>query len=132
MHLKASLSGFCFSLGIMAILQAFINPGDEVLLIEPYFDIYKYNIEMTDGKLVSIPLRLTPESTNPSFNISANEWKLDVAELETKITPKTKILLFNTPHNPTGKVFSQEELVEITKVVIKYNLLVVSDEVVCL
>ena len=62
-------------------------------------------------------------------NISANDWTLDIEELKSKITEKTKFILLNTPHNPTGKVFSREELEKIAQVAIQHDLYVLSDEV---
>lgn len=61
---------------------------------------------------------------------SAGNWKLDIAQLCSAITLRTKALILNTPHNPTGKVFSWQELQDIAAVAIKHNLLVISDQVV--
>lgn len=113
--------------GILAALMAHINPGDEVLLIEPYFDIYKTQIEVIGAKVISVPLHAPPGFER--HDISANDFTLDWGQLEGAITPKTKALILNTPHNPTGKVFSQEELEKIAKISIKHNLLVIADEV---
>lgn len=110
-----------------AIMQAYIEEGDEVILIEPYFDIFKPSIEVCGGKTVTVPLRLKSKFNS---NISSNEWQLDFNELRSKIGPKTKALVLNTPHNPTGKVFNLQELEEISKIAREKNLLVVSDEVV--
>lgn len=108
-------------------MQAFINPGDEVILVEPYFDIYRPSIEVCGGRVVTVPLRL-----NKPFEgtISANDWKLNMEELASKVTPRTKVILLNNPHNPTGKLFSRKELEEVGKVAKEHNLLVFSDEVV--
>lgn len=65
-----------------------------------------------------------------SKDMSASEWKIDIKELEAKITPRSKIIVLNTPHNPIGKVFSHEELTEIGALAAKHNLLIISDEVV--
>lgn len=108
-------------------MQAFIEPGDEVLSIEPYFDIYKPAVEVCGGKMVSVPLRLQRAFAG---QISANDWLLDINELKSKITPRTKAILLNNPHNPTGKLFSMEELNEIASVAKSNNLLLFSDEVV--
>lgn len=113
--------------GIALAMQAFVNPGDEVILIEPFFDIYKPSIQVCGGKVVSVPLRLSRPFDQ---DISANDWRLDLAELEKAITPKTKAILINNPHNPTGKLFDQSELDGIASLVIKRNLLCLSDDVV--
>ncbi len=108
----------------MNVLQTFLNPGDEVLLIEPYFDIYKMHLDICRLKPVVVSLR-------PPANdfLSANAWKLDMDEFERKISSRTKLLLFNTPHNPTGKVFTKAELVQIAEICKRKNIVVLSDEV---
>ncbi|PWA02840.1 hypothetical protein BB558_001000 [Smittium angustum] len=117
--------------GIFCALLAFIDKDarNEAIIIEPAFDQYTPNIIMAGGKAVNVPLRVNPD-LKPEVNIiSSNEWKLDMAELEAAITPKTKIIILNTPQNPTGKIFSYEELISIADLAKKYNLLVISDEV---
>ena len=82
-------------------MQALINDGDEVVFLEPAFDIYPAQVQMAGGISKYVPLRLNADCT---------EWTLDMIELEAAITPRTKLLLLNTPHNPTGKVLSEAEL----------------------
>lgn len=113
--------------GISACMQAFIEPDDEVILIEPFFDIYRPSVELPGGKIVPIPLRLKSAWKGV---ISSDEWYIDMNELEGKITEKTKGILLNTPHNPTGKLFTRTELTEISRIAIKHNLMIFSDEVV--
>lgn len=113
--------------GIAACMQAFIEPSDEVILFEPYFDIYRPSVEIPGGKVVTVPFRLKSSWTGP---ISSNEWQLDLEELRGKITKNTKALLLNNPHNPTGKLFTKSELEGISKIAQDHNLLVFSDEVV--
>lgn len=108
-------------------MQAFIEKDDEVILIEPYFDIFKPSVEVCGGKTVSVTLKLERKFDS---KISANNWKLDISELRAKISPKTKAIIINTPHNPTGKVFDGAEQSAIAQVAIENNLLVISDEVV--
>ena len=121
-------------------LQALLDPGDEVLLLEPAFDIYSSQVTMAGGVSVYCPLRPIPadgETTggvtnddNDSTATASRAFQLDLDELESKITSRTKILLLNTPHNPTGKMFSKEELTGIANIVLKYpKLIVISDEV---
>src|SRR5947209_171780 len=71
---------------------------------------YKSNITMNGGVPVYVPLR--PQGDVINKVISSADWKLDFNELESKITKKSKILVFNTPHNPVGKVFSVDEMTE--------------------
>src|SRR5271156_1081476 len=83
---------------------------------------------MNGGKIVYVPIR--PPAAKNLTTHSAAEWKLDIEELKSKVTARTKIIVLNTPHNPLGKVFSKEELEAIGKVAIEEDLLIVSDEVV--
>lgn len=96
--------------------NAFINPGDEVILFEPYYDSYNSDVLLAGG----IPKYVT--LNQPNFNF-------DFDELEKAISFNTKIIVLNNPHNPTGKVFSLEELNFIASLVIKHDLMVISDEV---
>ena len=107
-------------------LQGFLAPGDEVLLLEPAFDIYFAQVQMAGGIPVFCPLRPTGDA---SAGASAH-FSLDMAELEASITPRTKVLLLNTPHNPTGKIFSREELTQIAAILERHpHVTVISDEV---
>lgn len=97
-------------------ITALVNPGDEVIILEPFYDSYLACIQMNGGTPVPVTLH------GPDFNFDLNE-------LKKAITPKTKVMMINTPHNPTGKVFSREELKEITTLVREHDLYLISDEV---
>lgn len=101
---------------IYLVITALINPGDEVIVLEPFYDSYVASIKMAGG----IPVSVTMHA--PEFNI-------DQKELEAAITPKTKLLILNNPHNPTGKVWTKEELIVVSNVTIKNDLYLLSDEV---
>ena len=106
-------------------LQGLVNPGDEVLLLEPAFDIYASQVKMAGGKCVYCPLR--PDFAKEG---ASQVFSLDLEELRSKITDKTKVIMLNTPHNPTGKMFSRQELQGIAEIVLDHpNLVVFSDEV---
>lgn len=98
-------------------LRATINPGDEVIILEPNYVCYEPDIIMAGGKPVKIKLK------------NENEFRLTPEELESVITNKTKILLMNYPNNPTGAIMTKEDLGKIAEVVIKHDLLVISDEI---
>lgn len=112
---------------IFCIFNAFIDKDDEVIVIEPYFDCYEPMTRLVGGRCKFVPLRLNKKPG--SALTSSADWTLDLAELESNITNKTKMLVLNTPHNPIGKVFSLEELRSLSEICIKHNLLVLSDEV---
>jgi kynurenine--oxoglutarate transaminase/cysteine-S-conjugate beta-lyase/glutamine--phenylpyruvate transaminase len=107
--------------GIFAIMQAFVNEGDEVVVLEPAFDIYPAQVQMAGGVTKYVPLM---------HDVATNKWTLEVEALERAITPKTKLLLLNSPHNPTGKVFSREELMQIRDILQRHpHVIAVCDEV---
>ncbi|MER5403700.1 pyridoxal phosphate-dependent aminotransferase [Streptomyces sp. NPDC002769] len=103
---------------IAASLLALVEPGDEVIALEPYYDSYAAGIAMAGG--TRIPVTLRPHG---------GRFRLDLDELRDAVTDNTRLLLLNTPHNPTGTVLSREELGEIAKLAVERDLLVVTDEV---
>ncbi len=105
--------------GLFAAVQALVNPGDDVLIIEPFYDAYPADVIMAGGTPRFVPLRPGEDG----------EWYLDLEEVRRAITPRTRMLILNTPHNPTGKVFSREELEGLAAIAQEYDLIVLSDEV---
>jgi N-succinyldiaminopimelate aminotransferase len=101
---------------VAAALLALVGPGDEVIAFEPYYDSYAANIAMAGATRVPVTL-------------AAPDFRPDLAELERKITSRTRLLLINTPHNPTGAVLTGDELREIAGIAIRHDLVVVTDEV---
>ncbi len=105
--------------GTYAIYTAFttiLQPGDEVILFEPAFDSYIPNIEVNGAKAVPIHL------VYPGYHI---DWEA----VKKAITPKTKAIIINTPHNPTGTVISEKDIEELRKIVAGTNIFIISDEV---
>jgi aspartate/methionine/tyrosine aminotransferase len=111
--------------GLTVCLNAFVNPGEEVICIEPFFDCYDKMVESVEAKPLFVPLR---EPKN-KHGATAQDWTLDEKELRSVITKKTRAMILNTPHNPTGKIFSRAELEMIARVAIEHDLIVISDEV---
>ncbi len=114
---------------LFATAMALIDPGDEVICFEPFYDAYVPDITMAGG----IPryVRLYPPRLDlPHQDLPAQStWWFDPAELTAAFTPRTRLIILNTPHNPTGKVYSQAELQQIAALCQQYNVIAVSDEV---
>ncbi|WP_262061306.1 pyridoxal phosphate-dependent aminotransferase [Streptomyces sp. STR69] len=103
---------------IAAALLALVEPGDEVIAFEPYYDSYAACIAMAGGTRVPVTLRPADGS-----------FRLDLDELRAAVTDRTRLLLINTPHNPTGTVLTREELTAIAELAVERDLLVITDEV---
>jgi aspartate/methionine/tyrosine aminotransferase len=101
---------------IYLVITALINPGDEVVVFEPFYDSYVASIKMAGG----IPIPVTMHA--PDFTI-------DKQELEKVVGPRTKLIILNNPHNPTGKVWTKVELLDVCEIAIKNDCYVMSDEV---
>ncbi|MCX5236078.1 pyridoxal phosphate-dependent aminotransferase [Streptomyces prunicolor] len=103
---------------IAAALLALVEPGDEVIALEPYYDSYAACIAMAGG--TRVPVTLRPHE---------GAFRLDLDELRAAVTDRTRLLLVNTPHNPTGTVLTREELAAIAELAVERDLLVITDEV---
>lgn len=101
---------------IFAAIQAFVGPGDEAITFEPCYDSYEPSVQMAGGTLRAVTLR--PPS-----------WSFDRAELVAAFGPKSRVLLLNTPHNPTGKVFTAAELQVIADLCHEHDVIAITDEV---
>jgi N-succinyldiaminopimelate aminotransferase len=101
---------------LAAAILAFVDPGDEVIALEPFYDSYAASIDLAGGKRVGVGL------FGPDF-------RLDLDELARAFGPRTKVLLINSPHNPTGVVLDRTELAAIAQLAIKHDVLVICDEV---
>ncbi|MGW6568250.1 pyridoxal phosphate-dependent aminotransferase [Streptomyces sp. NPDC054975] len=103
---------------IAAALLALVEPGDEVIALEPYYDSYAACIAMAGG--TRVPVTLRPHE---------GRFVLDLDELRAAVTDRTRLILLNTPHNPTGTVLTRAELTAIAELAVARDLLVVTDEV---
>ena len=101
---------------IITAILAVVHPGDEVIVLAPCYDSYVPNIELAGGVVVRVPL--TPGSFRPDF-----------AKIAAAITPKTRALLINTPHNPSATVWSQADMLALQDLLAPTNVLLISDEV---
>jgi N-succinyldiaminopimelate aminotransferase len=103
---------------IASTLLALVETGDEVILFEPYYDSYAACVALAGATRRTVTLRRDDQ-----------RWTFDPTELERAINRNTKVILLNTPHNPTGKVFDRAELTVIAGLAQKYGLIVITDEV---
>lgn len=106
---------------IAAALLALVGPGDEVIALEPYYDSYAACIAMAGG--TRVPVTLRPDTEGDAA------FRLDLDELRAAVTDRTRLLLINTPHNPTGTVLTRAELTAVAELAVERDLLVVTDEV---
>ncbi|AOS65874.1 aspartate/tyrosine/aromatic aminotransferase [Actinoalloteichus hymeniacidonis] len=105
---------------IAAALIALVEPGDEVVVIEPYYDSYAAAIAMAGGVRRAVPLR---------SNAETGRFELDLDALRGVVGPATRAILVNSPHNPTGTVLSSAELAAIASVCVEHDVLAITDEV---
>lgn len=101
---------------IFTAIATCIHPGDEVIIFEPAYDSYIPNVLVNGG----IPILIS---------LSFPDYRINWAEVRSKITPRTKMIMLNTPHNPTGSILQENDIQELEKLVAEFNLLVLSDEV---
>ena len=101
---------------IITAILAIVHPGDEVIVLEPCYDSYVPNIELAGGKVVRVPL--TPGTFKPDFD------KINAA-----ITPKTRAIIINSPHNPSATIWSTDDMLKLQEVLDPTDVLLISDEV---
>jgi methionine aminotransferase len=101
---------------IITAVLAVVHPGDEVIVLEPCYDSYIPNIELAGG--VTVPVPLKPGSFRPDFD-----------RIAAAITPKTRAILINSPHNPSGMVWTAQEMLHLQELLAPTNILLISDEV---
>jgi aminotransferase len=102
---------------ILLAMLALLDPGDEVLIPDPIWLHYFYCTQLAEAKPIHIPLR------------EENKFQIDPSDLQRAITPKTKMIVINSPHNPTGAMLGEESLQAIARIAIEHDLLVISDEI---
>ena len=102
--------------GLFCAIQAVVHRGDEVILLEPAYDSYLPSVLLAGGVPVSIPLR-------------SPEFRVDWDEVRARITPRTRLIITNNPHNPVGKIFRPEDMAALKDIVLGHDLLLLSDEV---
>ena len=102
--------------GMIASLMAVTNPGDEIIIFEPFYENY-----VPDSRLCGCSRRYV--------RLHAPDWSFDPAELRAAFSPRTKAIIVNSPNNPTGKVFSKEELLFIAELCQEFDCLAITDEI---
>ncbi len=105
---------------ILTAILALVHPGDEVIVLEPCYDSYVPNIELAGG----IPIRVSLGAGNLSGN-----FRPDLAKVANAITSRTRAILINSPHNPSGVAWSEAEMLQLEEILAPTNVLVISDEV---
>ncbi|WP_296135209.1 aminotransferase class I/II-fold pyridoxal phosphate-dependent enzyme [uncultured Corynebacterium sp.] len=103
---------------ITATVLGLVEPGQEVIVLEPYYDAYIAAVALADASRVPVPLKA-----------SGNSWDIDVDAVRAAVTDQTAMVIINTPHNPTGSVFSREALTELAELCVEKDLVVLADEV---
>ncbi len=101
---------------LAAAILAFVDPGDEVVALEPFYDSYAASVDLAGGRIVGV-------------GVFGPDFRLDHAELAAAFTPRTKAVLVNSPHNPTGTVLDRADLAEIARLAVQHDVLVICDEV---
>lgn len=101
---------------IYCAVTASVRPGDEVIMFDPVYDCYDPAVRLAGGRAVHIPL-------------APPDYRIDWDEVGRRITPRTRLIMVNSPHNPTGSVLGPEDLAALTALAVRHDLLVVSDEV---
>ena len=107
---------------IASALLGLCTAGDEVVTFEPYYDSYAASIALSGATRRTVPLRPAPSPAGPGFTF-------DPDELRAAFSPRTKVVLVNSPHNPTGTVFTREQLTLIGELAAEFDAVVVTDEV---
>ncbi|MFM2036211.1 MAG: hypothetical protein RL459_1476 [Pseudomonadota bacterium] len=106
--------------GILTAILAIVHPGDEVIVLDPCYDSYVPNIELAGGVAVRVPLG--------QLGV-AGSFRPDFGRISAAITPKTRALIINTPHNPSGTVWSDADMRRLQELLVPTNVLLISDEV---
>jgi methionine aminotransferase len=101
---------------IFSTIHAFVHPGDEVIIIEPAYDCYKPSIQLAGGVVVP-------------YQIKAPDWKINWEDFAKLISSKTRMIIINTPHNPSGSILEDADFQSLQKLVADTNILILSDEV---
>jgi N-succinyldiaminopimelate aminotransferase len=133
-HAEITVASGCTE-ALAACCLGLFEPGDEVVVFEPYYDSYLPDLAMAGAvpKFVTLHAKQTESAPSLARGAQSNDrpsaFAFDLAELRAAFGPRTRAVILNTPHNPTGKVFSRAELDEIASLCIEHDAIVIADEV---
>jgi aspartate/methionine/tyrosine aminotransferase len=114
---------------IASALLGYLNPGDEVILFEPFYDSYLAGVMLAGARARVVTIDAPPVDAGRRASGVSAPFTFDEAVLRAAFTPRTKMLIVNSPHNPTGKVFTRAELELIAKLCVEHSVVAVADEV---
>jgi kynurenine--oxoglutarate transaminase/cysteine-S-conjugate beta-lyase/glutamine--phenylpyruvate transaminase len=120
---------------LYSAITGLVEQGDEVITMEPFYDCYLPQVKFSGGKLIGIPMippkfRSKSEYKNLSLKTPKDEWKIDFEKFKNSLNDKTKLIILNTPNNPSGKILTYDELSELAKIIKNYpRIVILMDEV---
>src|SRR5688572_10992562 len=114
--IQGDINQYAITWGTPALCLALVNPGDEVIVFEPFYENYGPDAILAGAKPVFVPLE-------------GLDWRLDPEKLRAAFSDRTRAIVVNTPHNPTGRVFTRDEISLIASLCVKHDVIAITDEI---